>query len=355
MSSILETTASDSLREIATAGSAFERGCQYGSAVAADIRRFLQEGVARMEWILGRSVERSRLSEFIRAHAAVIEGYLPEIAEEVHGLAKGAGISIEDAYLLQCRREIMQEVASGDCTMIALGGPNSCIAQTIDLPGQLAEFALVLRSTLDRRTILQLTFIGLLGYVGMNDAGLLVGLNMVQGGEWRPGIPPYLLVRHLLELDTAEDCIEELRRLPRASSRCYTIVDENNAYQVETTPDQIVVREGSTLLHTNHYLCSEISDRSHVMYRRESRRRFEHLGRQFECQQKPNSVDDTLAADFFSILSCHGDAPICIHGRDDARRSETVAAVVMQNAPRRMLARRGNPCNSRTQAFGFGR
>jgi isopenicillin-N N-acyltransferase like protein len=355
MSLRLENSSYHNLIEISTAGPAFERGRQYGFAMGPGIRRFLQDGAARMECVLGRSVERHCLSEFIQAHASIIERFLPDIAEEVHGLAEGAGITLEDAYLLQCRREIMQEASAGDCTTIALGGPNSCIAQTIDLPGRFADLALVLRSILNERTILQLTFLGLLGYVGMNDHGLSIGLNMVMGGKWRPGIPPYLLVRHLLELDFAGDCIEEIRRLPRASSRCYTIVDEDHVYQVETTPDQVVVREGKTLLHTNHYLCNEIVDRSHVIHRRESRRRCEQLEQQFKLHWKPNSDDNTCASDLFTILSCHGESPICIHSNGDARRSETVATIVMQNGRRRMLACRGNPCTSPAQTFAIER
>jgi len=291
------------------------------------------------------------LWECIRRHASIIEHHLPDVADEIHGLAEGACITVEDAYLLQCRREVMEEVCASDCTTIALAGTNSCIAQTIDLPGRLADLAIVLRSRVGARTMLQLTFAGLLGYVGVNDRGLAVGLNMVMGGEWRPGIPPYLLVRRLLELDSTKDCIEELRRLPRASSRCYTIVDASGACQLETTPDQIVVLNGTELLHTNHYTSAEIVDRSHVLHRRESRRRCEHMRQEFERHWKPDSDGEAQAAQLFAMLSCHGDAAICIHAGGDPRRAETVAAVVLQSAQRRMFARRGNPCGSLTQKF----
>jgi isopenicillin-N N-acyltransferase like protein len=348
------------LAEISVAGSATERGRQYGLATQRQIQDFLGEGVARIAWVLGRPVGRSGLSEIIRAHGAMVERHLPDIAEEIHGLADGAGISIDDAYLLQCRREAMHSLSrkttqavSGGCTAIALGNGSRCIAQTVDLPGRLAEHALVLRSHVEQRTILQLTFTGLLGYIGINDAGLAVGLNMVLGGDWRPAIPPYLLVRRLLELDSVAECVEELHRLPRAAPRCYTFVDNRSACQVETTCDELAVIEGVQLVHTNHYIDPGMvaHERSHIVQRRESRHRYDRARHEFASRWTHETDRDRQAANLFEILSSHGDAPICLHGGDDPQRAATVAAVVLQNPERRMLARRGNCCCSATQVF----
>jgi isopenicillin-N N-acyltransferase like protein len=336
------------------AGSPFERGRQFGAAVGPQVRRLLGEGVARLEWVSGRAVDRARLSPLLRAHASAIERHLPDAAEEIHGLAAGAGIAVDDAYLLQCRREALHGAFVGGCTTMAAAGANPFIAQTIDLPGSFADLAVVLKSHLEARTIVQLTFAGLLGYVGINDKGLAIGLNMIIAGDWRPGIPPYLVSRRLLELDTVEECVAELRRLPLASSRCYTLVDGATACQVETTPDTVVVIEGDELLHTNHCLSDRIPDLSHVVQRRESRRRYDRVSAEFERSRGAEDNGQARAARLFDILCSHGDAAICIHGDQDPRRSETVAAVVLQPSDRRMLARRGNPCRASTQAFAAG-
>jgi hypothetical protein len=338
---------------VTVAGTAFERGRLFGAAVGPLIRRLLEEGVARIEWVGGRAVDRAQVSDVVQAHASVIERHLPDIAEEVHGLAAGAGITVEDAYLLQCRREAMHAAFAGGCTTIATAGAHPCIAQTIDLPGRFADLAVVLTSRLEARTIVQLTFAGLLGYVGINDKGLAVGLNMVIAGTWRPGIPPYLITRRLLELGSVEECIAELRRLPRASSRCYTLVDAHRICQVEATPDDLAVIEGEELLHTNHCLSGGMVDLGHVLQRRESRRRYERVCAEFARSRDPDDSGDAQAERLFGILTSHGEAPICIHGDGDPRRSETVAAVVLQTSQRRMLARRGNPCESPTQVFAI--
>lgn len=316
------------------------------------VRRLLADGAARIDWVCGRPVDRARLTRVVRAHAAIIERRLPDIAEEIHGLAAGAGLTIDEAYLLQCRREAIHDALAGGCTTIASAGVRPFIAQTIDLPGRFAELALVLHSRLERMSILQVTFAGLLGYVGINDKGLAVGLNMIVSGTWRPGIPPYLIARRLLELETVAECIEELRRLPRASSRCYSLADPNTVCQVETTPDELVLLDGRELLHTNHCLGSGMQDAGHVLQRRESRRRYDRAAAELERNRHGEDEKDQMER-MFGIMSCHGDVPICIHGDGDPRRAETVAAVILQSSPPRLLARRGNPCCAPTQSFEF--
>ena len=347
---MIDTGGAARLRFVSVSGTPFERGRALGAALGARIRAFLGEGVARLEWVLGRAVDRDRLSAPIGAHAALIERHLPEIADEIHGLAEGAGITIEDAYLLQMRREIVAAPAT-DCTTI-VRERTAVIAQTIDLPGRLRDLAVAVRTECEAGVAVQVTFAGLLGYVGMNDRGLAVGINMLQAAGSRPGIPPYLIVRRLLELESAEACIDEIARLPRASPRCYTLVDRTTAAAVETTCDAMDVMRGSTLVHTNHYLSERLStlDRSHIVHRRESRRRREHalaeLGR-LEDQELGEIASERL----FDVLSAHGESPVCIHGPGDPRLAETVAAVVLCPMEGQLLARLGPPCSAVTQVL----
>lgn len=108
------------IQEITTTGSAYARGHQFGAATAEPIHHLLA----------GLDVDRSPIA----AYAKAIDQALPEIAEEIHGLAAGAAIAREDAYLLQMRRELAAAAAS-DCSTFALAGRRPFLAQTIDLPG----------------------------------------------------------------------------------------------------------------------------------------------------------------------------------------------------------------------------
>jgi isopenicillin-N N-acyltransferase-like protein len=345
--------------EIAAAGTPHERGRAIGRATAVAVHRFLGEGVARLAWIAGAPVDRARLEPAIDRHAEVVERHLPEIAATVHGFAEGAEIARVDAWLLQLRRELLP-LAAADCTTI-VGPPRSgsasplaaggWIAQTVDLAGDLADHALVLRERGPGGEVVQLAFTGLLGYLGMNDRGLAVGINMVMSGDWRPGIPPYLVVRHLLGLGSVAECLDELPRLPRASSRCYALVDRREAAIVETTCERVAVLRGEPLVHTNHYLDPELAalDRSHVVHRRESRRRRERALAALGAATPIAAAGEPL----FDLLSLHGDSAICFHGDGDPRRAATVAAAVLAPTAGRMFVRRGPPCRGKTTVHGM--
>ena len=86
------------------------------------------------------------------------------------------------------------------------------LAQTIDLSGDLDDQITVLEiaRTGSSRRVLMLSFGGLLGYLGLNSDGLTIGLNLVLAGDWRPGLPPYLVIRHLL--DTAASVGDAIAR-----------------------------------------------------------------------------------------------------------------------------------------------
>ena len=73
-----------------------------------------------------------------------------------------------------------------------------------------------------RRSLL-LSFGGLLGYLGINSDGLAIGLNLVLGGDWGPGIPPYLAIRHLL--DSAGSVAEALELLARTAASQLAVTD----------------------------------------------------------------------------------------------------------------------------------
>ncbi len=140
------------------------------------------------------------------------EGRLPR--REHHASVRGLDRDL--AWLLQLRRELLgySRVTAGDCTAYAAAG--GVLAQTVDLNGNLDDQIAVLEVAGPPRRSLLLSFGGLLGYLGVNDAGVAVGLNLVLGGTWRPGVPPYLAIRHVL--DTAESVDHAVECVGRAAT-----------------------------------------------------------------------------------------------------------------------------------------
>lgn len=317
-------------------GDSHELGRQHGAARADALHAFLDDGLARLNHLLDTKVSMDSLMPTITAFQSEIEADTPALAEEIRGLADGAGISHPEALLLQMRREVLgyrsTHRAKGDCTTYARVSDQdsgTVLAQTVDLNGNLDDQTCVLsvRRTGAPREVLVLSFGGLLGYLGMNSDGLAVGINLVLGGRWRPGLPPYLAVRHVLDnAGSVDEALEILKGLRLASSRSLMLCDRRGAAYAEFMDGRVQVAEGRRLLHTNHFLHREFIpfDELNVFAKNGSLRRLE------ACDVRLNALPETASPrDHLELLST---PPIFVGDNGDIRRERTVAAAVMRPA-----------------------
>ncbi len=344
--------------EIILSGNAFERGLQHGQQLGPQIKDFLNDHKARINSIREFPLSDEIIHSQVQLHAAVIEAELPEIAAELKGLASGAAISYEEAVFLQIRVELMsygnQDLLEGDCSTVAIKPPGhaAITGQTIDLPGNMTDLGCVFRIIPEDETkpeILMYGFAGLLGYMGMNSNGLSININMVVSNDWQPGVSPYLLVRHFLTLATTEQCLQELKRITRSSSRSFVISDKTSLLNVEFTATQLRISADALLFHTNHYLDTDLmkEDKIHFLFKNSSIKRLKLMQQLLPSEENINP--DTL----FNIFADHSLYPvgICAHGEGNIRRSETVGTVVMQPEFFTMYARKGNACTGETEIF----
>ncbi|MFE4054829.1 C45 family autoproteolytic acyltransferase/hydrolase [Streptomyces sp. NPDC059096] len=336
-------------------GDPYECGRRHGAERGASLRAFVGDGLARLARIMPDPVSMESLRPVLDAHRAEIEAQTPRLMEEVRGLAAGAGLGEDEALLLQLRREIMgyQRIpTSGDCTTYARTGHGAppVLAQTVDLNGDLDDqISVVHVAPADSpRQALVLSFGGLLGYLGVNSDGLAVGLNLVLGGDWRPGLPPYLAIRHLL--DTAS-CVDEavdiLRGLKLTSSRTLVLCDTEKTAWVEFLGDDCRIAEADITTHTNHFLHPDFvpRDELNVFARNFSRLRLNTCRGELAALPPDAGVED-----HFAVLS---QAPIRVEGNGDIRRERTVAAVVLRPDLGELHIRPGDPARSRTRSFGL--
>ncbi|MDO8990089.1 MAG: C45 family peptidase [Sideroxyarcus sp.] len=324
------------------------RGVEHGRKLALQIKRLLSDDCARINCHLPRPVPEEQIYAYVKSFASEIELELPSIAAEIEGLAEGAEISYEQAVLLQVRREVLMRIRNGansDCSSFSLPINSRVIAQTVDLNSSFAEFGTVFKIApwCGTPEILMFSFAGLLGYLGMNSSGLAIAINMVSSDDWRPGVPPYLLVRHLLELHTVEECLQAIASIRRSSSRSLTICDSKRSVTVEMTATSFTVLEGKELFHTNHYLSPDLipKDTINFLARHSSVQRLSKLR---ELTIKLPSAPTT--SDLFDLFADHENYPVglCSHSDGDLRRTETVATVVMHPTTGTMYVRKGMPC-----------
>jgi isopenicillin-N N-acyltransferase-like protein len=332
-------------------GSAHERGRAHGAALRDPIRAFLADGIARLNHVVPVPYRRETLQPLLSAYAERIAVASPLLWQEIEGLAAGAGIECDEAVLLQCRRELTgysRTLGAADCTSLARSTPfPPLLMQTIDLACEMQDQIQVLQ--LRGRGLAGggsrvLSFTGLLGYLGVNDAGLAVGLNLVLGGEWGPGLPPYLAIRHLIDhAHDVDEAIEILRDIPLASSRNFMLCDRRRAVAVERLGSEIRIIEGPSVAHANHFLDPDFSrrDELNVFARNSSLRRLDGMR---ERAAELDGTDDDAA--LFEMLSA---PPLNVQGPTDMRRERTVAAVVMRPDRGRLALRRGDPAQAITE------
>ncbi len=357
-------TVATSIPFVRAEGDSFRIGHQHGLARAGSLRAFIDDSIGRLNLVMQTPVSLDELAPALSDYAAAIAAATPDLAEEIRGLAHGAGISWQHALLLQLRREIMgyrKVPAIGGCTTYARAGGcatyaragsegTSVLAQTVDLNGNLDDQIAVLEIAPARshRRTLVLSFAGLLGYLGLNSDGLAVGLNLVLGGEWRPGLPPYLAIRHLLDTAASVDqAVWILGGLRLASSRSVTLCDQRKSAYVELLDDDMRVVEASQTAHTNHFLHPDFarSDELNVFARNSSLRRLSACMTGLAALRPDAGVED-----HFAILSA---PPICVPDEGDIRRERTVAGVVMLPSRGEMHVRPGDPSRTKTQVFAL--
>ncbi len=337
---------------IEVAGTAFERGAGLGTQLGERIRAFLDQDLARVNRVRARPLSHAAARRYVARVAPIVEAELPEIAQEVRGLAAGARIAYADAMLLQFRRELIS-AADDDCTTVAgFDARGAFVAQNVDLAGDLEDLGIVVRerpSEPGEPAVLMFTHVGLLGYLGLNAAGLGVGINMVLSDGWRPGVAPYLLVRQLLRQRSLAAALHEIERVPRASSRCFLITDGTRIVDVEMTAREHAVAEAGFHLHTNHYVIPALAVHDRYPAGGTSRPRFERA--ELLLGDRGDLSPEKLAA----VLRDHDRHPLGICAHQPGALNRTIASVMLFPSEGRLLASMGPPCSNDYHPYELAR
>lgn len=335
-------------------GSPYQQGWELGQLQKDRIRGFLNEKYMR----LGNIASKEALNSYrtlVHDYRKVIERDAEVSCKTICGVADGADIALEDAYGLQLRRELIgynSVPTSGDCTsFVDCRATNPVGGQTIDLNLNMHDQIVVNKhSNKNGHGILMVSFTGLLGYLGINSAGIGVLINLILAGNWRNGVPPYLVVRELLETKSIDDCIKRLKSLDIASSRSLTIFDDKTVVNIEFVRNDVSIRQcGELYSRANHIQSPSLisQDKLNPFAKVSSMRREQH------CMGKLKEADRSIAG-YMSILASHYDdgGSICVHS-DRIENERTVAGVVLDPINRAIHIRPGYPCINETQTFAL--
>lgn len=189
------------------------------------------------------------------------EKHLPDIMEEVHGLADGLKQKYEDVAGWLASLYCFE--SDHGCSVFAVKDDDHVyFARNMDM---FPEFKKTSESVLympqGKNAFLAHSTAMISVEDGVNEHGLAVALTFLLPKTIKPGINGGFLVRYLLEeCKTADEAVSLLRTLPISSSHNIVIADRSGElFVAECTPERVIVRKCERYaVATNHFVSNEM-------------------------------------------------------------------------------------------------
>jgi len=251
----------------------YERGYQHGYALKFVINRTLLQFNEWLRVNANITEPDKMMKDFASTteHIASVKKLLPDLYDEMRGIAEGADVDFSELFMYQSFDELFMflmnsgaiNIADGHCTTTGVYGrknlPNY-VTHNNDIPvyHEGAVTVLKIKYPNSDLVILQQTFAGQIGQNGVNIYGVGVGVNTVADlAVSDSGIPVSFHVRKILESKNIDEAVEYLNSTHFGAAMNYTIADREKVISVETWENKAVVLDiykGNYVVHTNHTL-----------------------------------------------------------------------------------------------------
>jgi isopenicillin-N N-acyltransferase-like protein len=323
------------------------RGREAGLAHGEHWRAGIGELFAiRWELLQQRSPIKDRLAllSIAHAHLPVLRVFDGALADELDGIAEGAGLEPWQLVVVNHYTDFRDIPAEdGGCSVVHVPLPTGrVVAQTWDMHGTAEPYVALLRVGGPGEPVAVLfTIAGCLGMAGMNEHGVSVCINNMTPDDARVGVLWPALVRRMLRERTAGDAYAVLQGARLSSGHNYLVADESALFNVETTArvQRLTHTDGARIYwHTNHYTHPDLVPHELPLHTASTSRVRDELLRGL-LAEAPSSIESILA-----VLGSHEGAPgsICAHlPGDEPSAAKTCGAVVCDIVGRRLLAARG--------------
>lgn len=212
---------------------------------------------------------------------AAARRHFPQIVREIEGIADGAGITFEEAFLWNCRGDLNDpaQAPEDSCTTVLLPGvllpgprlpgennQAAVIAHNEDGAPEFADLGFLARVEPDHgMAFTAFCYPGMLpGHAfGVNDAGLVQTINNIRPHDLTVGIPRHVITRAVLACDNLDDALDLLRRTDRAAGFHHNLGEaaRGRLLSVEAPASGCgVVEITAPSAHANHLIRQEFSD-----------------------------------------------------------------------------------------------
>ncbi len=265
------------IRVVEIQGKPYQMGYRHGQLYRKEIREIAAERVhlcSDPKWT-GRSLPQAEVLALADACVSAHQAYAPDLFEELEGMAAATDLSlaelvivngftdfVDTLYNLKGEKADVEQVAD-NCTAFIVPDQASATGQgfygqTWDMHATATPYVILLNCRpLDAPASLIFTITGCVGMIGMNTAGIAVGINMLSGSDGQIGVTWPFVIRKILAQTNLDDALACLTSAKLAGAHNYLLFDKHGrGFNVEAMATDCEITElgADSLVHTNHCL-----------------------------------------------------------------------------------------------------
>jgi isopenicillin-N N-acyltransferase-like protein len=254
------------LRVLEIFGDARDFGRTHGTECRRLIREYLEErlGLSGDATWAGHDAEARTVLALAETTLIHHRAYSADLYDEMLAMAEAAGITPAEAVVVGGFTDLVDVVRAhdgwapieDDCTAVIDPGAG-VLAQTWDMHASAGEYVVMLKlDPLHGPAAVVQTTAGCLGQIGMNEAGIAVGINNLTS-IGKPGVTWPFVVRRALQQTSLDGAVEAVLSADLAGGHNYLIMGPDGAgVNVEAMPGTVRVDRVTDhpFVHTNHCL-----------------------------------------------------------------------------------------------------
>jgi isopenicillin-N N-acyltransferase-like protein len=254
------------LRVLEIYGDPSDFGRIHGTECKAMVRAYLDErlGLSGDASWAGRSAAADTVLTLADQTLPYHRDYSPTLYEEMLALAEAAGITPAEVVVVGGFTDLVDLVRAhdgwapieDDCTAV-IDPVNGVFAQTWDMHATAGEYVLMLKlDPLSGPAAVVQTTAGCLGQIGMNEAGIGIGINNLTS-IGKPGVTWPFVVRKVLEQTDLDAAIDAVTDADLAGGHNYLVIGpDGSGANIEAMPGTMEVTRVTEVpfVHTNHCL-----------------------------------------------------------------------------------------------------
>lgn len=260
--------------EITLKGNPTDIGHQHGEHLRVKIAKVIDLYLT----LFHRMGDSATINYYADYYSNLIKHRTPQIYEEIRSIARASNQSTKNIILLNSRSEVINNLIPNnnlsECSTFYLPEINT-LAENWDWMPEMLELSVILKiQSYDETHLITLTEAGMVGKIGLNSAGIGVGLNILYQNGRSMGLPIHILLRQLLKQKSYVAARQFIKQQHGQASHILLADGEGNASSVElSNKGAYFCQYERCPIHTNHYLnLSRYSDDG-----KNSRERYQRL------------------------------------------------------------------------------